>query len=33
LAADGVRVGEEKKEPGMQKPFAHLKDLLKDKKE
>jgi hypothetical protein len=33
LAADGVQVGGEKKETGIQKPFAHLKDLLNAKKE
>lgn len=32
LAANGVQLGEEKKEPGIQKPFAGLKDLLKNKK-
>lgn len=32
LAANGVQLGEEKKETGIQKPFAGLKDLLKTKK-
>ena len=33
LAADGVQVGGKTKETGIQRPFANLKDLLKDKKE
>jgi hypothetical protein len=33
LAADGGQVGGEKKEAGIQKPFANLKDLLNTKKD